>query len=73
MEKNTAPVLQQPWVSFVVDVKIILLGSLAISYRNIGIEIPVISIGIGMSHFQIEVLQYSAPIKYRSHIWLTAL
>lgn len=63
MEKNPAPVLQKPQVSFLVDAKIILLGSVAISYRNIGVEISAISIGTGESHLQVEALQCSAPIK----------
>lgn len=71
--KTPTSVLQQPWVSFLIDIKIILLGSVAISCRNISIEISIISIGTGESPFPAEVLQFSAAIKYSSHIWLTAL
>lgn len=53
---------QHMWVSLLVDVKMILLGSVAIICRNVSIEISTISIGTGESNFQIEVMQCSAPI-----------
>lgn len=73
VENSPAPALQQNWVSLLVDVKMILLGSAANSYKNISIDISVIiSIGTGDSNFQVEVTQFSAPIQYSSRIWVTA-
>lgn len=61
VEKSPASALQQMWISLLADFKMILLGFVAVRYRNISIEISVTSTGTGESNFQAEVSSSVRP------------